>query len=182
MGCGLNKLPGYTNVDKYAYCSPDLMLDLEQAPWDIPSDTASEVIFNHCLEHLGQQTDVFLNIMKELYRICQPDALVKINVPHPRHDHFIGDPTHVRIITPLVLSLFSKKNCLHWQEIKAANSPLALYLDIDFETVSVTQVPDNFYTEKLKSGEIKNEDLYELAKNNNNVIKEFRILLKAIKQ
>ena len=48
----------------------------------------------------GRIRRVFLGMMKELYRICRDGAEIEINVPHPRHDNFIGDPTHVRIITP----------------------------------------------------------------------------------
>ena len=110
MGCGLNKKEGYTNVDKSAACGPDVELDLEVFPWPFKANEAEEVIFNHSLEHMGETTDVFLGILKELYRICKPRAKIFIFVPHPRHDDFLGDPTHVRVITPQLLSLFSKKS------------------------------------------------------------------------
>lgn len=109
MGCGLNKIHGYVNVDKFPHSSPDLLHDLEVCPWPIDSNSASHILFNHSLEHMGQDADTFLNIIKEIYRISQPDTLIQINVPHPRHNDFINDPTHVRIITPDLLNLFSLK-------------------------------------------------------------------------
>ena len=50
----------------------------------------------HVLEHLGRDTDTFLAIWKELYRVAAPGATVRIVVPHPRHQDFLQDPTHVR--------------------------------------------------------------------------------------
>jgi len=181
MGCGQNKLDGYLNVDKFAECSPDLQIDLEIFPWPIENDTAEVILFNHCLEHLGQNSDIFLGVMREIYRISKHDAKIHVNVPHPRHDHFLGDPTHVRIINPMVLSLFSKKANIHWRNINAANSPLALYLNIDFEIIECLQVLDPFYQEKFDKKEISVEQLDRIVLEKNNVIQEYRIVLKAIK-
>ena len=181
MGCGQNKISGYLNVDKYAQCSPDLQIDLEKFPWPIESDSVELVLFNHCLEHLGQQSDIFLGILKETYRISKPGAKLLINVPHPRHDNFLGDPTHVRVINPMVLSLFSKKNNLQWKKESSSNTPLALYLNVDFEIVEYAQVLDPYYQEKFQKKEFSVEQLDLYAKQNNNVIQEYRMILNVIK-
>jgi hypothetical protein len=181
MGCGFNKLPGYVNVDMFPECTPDLLTDLEHLPWPIETGRASEVVFNHCLEHLGQHSGTFLGIMKELYRICKPGARIVINAPHPRHDHFLGDPTHVRAITPEVLSLFSKKNCRYWSENGFSNSPLALYLDVDFEVTGFVKVLDEVYQKRLESGELSGRELDVMARERNNVVKENRFELVAVK-
>jgi len=57
------------------------------------------------MEHVGQTPDMFNSIIRKLYRICKNQAIMDITVPHPRHDDFLADPTHVRPIT--VLELFS---------------------------------------------------------------------------
>ena len=181
MGCGFNKLQGFVNIDKFKECAPDIEMDLEKFPWLIESDQADEVVFNHCLEHLGQETSVFLGIVKELYRIAKPDARVVINVPHPRHDHFLGDPTHVRAINPLVLSLFSKKANLYWKEINAANSPLAIYLNVDFEVIETVHVLDPHYQGLLDRKEMTMEELTRYVQERNNVVQEYRFLLRVIK-
>ena len=46
---------------------------------------------------MGADPKVFLKIMQELHRIGRPGCRVVIHVPHPRHDNFLGDPTHVRV-------------------------------------------------------------------------------------
>jgi hypothetical protein len=181
LGCGQNKLPGHINVDREAALQPDEVVDLEAFPWPWPDGSVTKVVLNHALEHLGADTQVFIGIMKELYRICAPGARVCINVPHPRHDHFLGDPTHVRVITPRVLSLFSKANCAAWAKAGAANTPLALYAGVDFEIVSARMVPDAHWLEKLNRGEITERDIDEAERSQNNVCTEIRMVLAAIK-
>lgn len=181
LGCGFNKLDGFVNVDKFDTCRPDLVMDLEVTPWQFETSAAEEVVFNHSLEHMGQETGTFLAMIKELYRVCKPGAKVQINVPHPRHDHFLGDPTHVRVVIPDTMQMFSKKANLHWKEIHAANTPLALYLGVDFEITQVEQVLEQKYMDLLEAGEITSEELQVIAKECNNIVAEYRITLEAIK-
>jgi len=182
LGCGQNKIKGFINVDKYLECNPDQVMDLEQFPWDFQSNTADEIVLNHVLEHLGSDTEVFFKIIKEIYRVCKNKSIVHINVPHPRHKNFINDPTHVRIITPEIISLFSKKNCLHWKKTNAANSPLALYLNVDMELIEKTYILSDKYMELFKNGSITKEELTTLIDEKNNIVKEIRMKVQVIKE
>lgn len=179
LGCGQNPKEGYTNVDKYG--DPDVKHDLETFPWPFDDSSVSEIELNHVLEHLGQTTEIFLNIMKEMYRVCKDQAVVKITVPHPRHDDYLNDPTHVRPITPMLMSLFSKQKNRESGEKGEANSPLALFLDIDFETIHLEQRLDESISLKLQKKEIPENRIPEMARSFNNIVREFYIELKAIK-
>lgn len=179
LGSGKNPQMGYINVDKYG--EPDLRHDLESFPWPWQNSSVSEVVLNHTLEHLGQATHTFIKIIQELYRICQDRALIHIAVPHPRHDDFISDPTHVRVITPDTIHLFSKKKNREWIAGGFANSPLGIYLDVDFELKHITQVMDPEWSDKLKRKEIDEARLLHLSKRYNNVIKEYRMIVQVIK-
>ena len=181
LGSGLNKRDGFVNVDKYDYGQPELVMDLEQTPWEFSDDSVGVVVLNHTLEHLGKEVNVFFAIIKEIYRICENGARIEINVPHPRHDNFINDPTHVRIITPELMGLFSKKNCLHWQETKAPNSPLALYLGVDFEFVSGNINVEQKYLDQLHSGQLDKDTLMDMASKYNNIATEYQIVLRVVK-
>ncbi len=179
LGCGQNRLDGYLNVDKYG--EADLRCDLESFPWPWPDDSVSEIQLIHVLEHLGAASDTFIGVMKELYRVCEPGGMIHIAVPHPRHDNFISDPTHVRPVVPMTLQLFSRRNNLLWQEMGAANSPLALYHGVDFEVVDTTYVLEEPYAGDVQSGKLAPESLEALLRQYNNVASEIRFKLKVIK-
>lgn len=173
LGCGQNKLAGFVNVDSQPAAAPDVLADLEAFPWPFDDGSVDEVVMNHVLEHLGRDPQVFIGIFRELYRVCAPGAKIMIVVPHPRHDHFLGDPTHVRVVTPEVLSLFSKANCRRWAEAGAANSPLALYADVDFEIRDARFIVDPAFADK--------PNVPDLIRHWNNVVVEIRMVLEVIK-
>jgi hypothetical protein len=181
LGCGFNKQDGYINVDKFDTCRPDLLMDVESVPWSFDSNEVDEVLFNHSLEHMGQGTDTFLGIIKELYRVCKPGARIQINVPHPRHDTFTGDPTHVRVVTPDMLALFSKKENRRWQETGVPNTPLGLYLDVDLELRHIENVLEERYLTALRTKQISEAELGVIVRERNNVVIEYRITLEVIK-
>ena len=179
LGAGKNHKSGFINVDKFG--DPDVMHDLEVFPWPWGDSSVDEILMNHILEHLGGTTEVFLGVMKELYRVCKPGAKITINCPHPRHDDFISDPTHTRAITPRLFELFSKKNNERWIKGKFANSPLAVYLDVDFEIRDAKYAIEQSWLDKLNSKAITSQELDGIVKAQNNVVKETRTVLEVIK-
>lgn len=179
IGCGANKFPGFINVDKFG--EPDVRHDLEICPWPWADDTFEEVVAVHVLEHLGQDPEVFIGVIKELYRVCRNGAKIQIVVPHPRHDNFLSDPTHVRPITPLLLSLFSRRLNLEWQEMRAANSPLALYHGVNFEVRSARYSLDEPYLSDHAAGRLSTKEVERAVLERNNVAAEYRMELEVIK-
>lgn len=181
LGCGNWKLPGYLNVDRQSACQPDQVVDLEALPWPFPDDSCEEVILSHVLEHLGETRAIYLGILKELHRICRPGARVQVTVPHPRHDLFLIDPTHVRAILPESLGMLSKKKNHEWQRDGIADTPLGLYLDVDFEIREVTYLLDPFWESQIAAGKMTRDGVLAISRSYANVIQETTIKLQAIK-
>jgi len=181
LGCGNTHVDGYVNIDKEASCNPDKIEDLELFPWNFEDNSVDQIIMNHVLEHLGEASSVYLSIIKELYRICKAGAIIDIRVPHPRHDDFITDPTHVRAIIPAQFHMFSKNKNREWREQGFSNTPLADYLNVDFEMKDVTWVVDDKWIHRLQNKEITSDELAERAEHEFNIIKEIQIQLKVIK-
>lgn len=181
LGSGYRKLPGYFNVDHDPQCEPDLACDLEQTPWPIPDDCADEIVLSHVLEHLGRDPQTYLGIIRELYRICRSDGRVLIVVPHPRHDDFLVDPTHVRPILPEQFLMFSKAKNREWIERGVANTTLALQLDVDFEIEKVSMSLDPAWARRQQAGELTPAELQHAVTTYSNVVRQFELVLRAKK-
>lgn len=57
---------------------PDVVCDLNTTPWPFATNQFQEIICHHVLEHL----DGLDSAMKELHRICSPEGVIYIEVPH----------------------------------------------------------------------------------------------------
>ncbi len=181
LGCGGRKFPGWINVDKFPTCAPDQVVDLEQFPWPWPDNSVEEVRMYHVLEHLGEQTAVYLDIMKELYRVCRDNASINIIVPHPRHDDFLGDPTHVRPVTQASLNLLSQAANREWLAVGAANTPLGLYIGVDFAIESAAYELADPWDRAFEQKKISDDDLKHAMRSFNNVVKQINLVVRAIK-
>jgi len=181
LGCGSVIMKDFINVDKYNIYNPDIIRDLEIFPYPFKDNSVKEVILSHVLEHIGQIPDVFNKIIKELYRICINNALINITVPHPRHDDFISDPTHVRPITLRTLSMYDQKLNRIWEEKNASNTPLGLIHNVNFQILSVNYTVDQRYQKLLYEKKITEDDLKDFSEKYNNVIKEINLKWRVVK-
>jgi hypothetical protein len=181
LGCGNRKRPGWHTVDKAPDCGPDEIVDLERLPWPWPDSSVDEMFLSHVLEHLGQATDVYLGIIKEIYRVCRDSATITILVPHPRHDTFLHDPTHVRAVTPEGLNMFSQASNRQLMAGGWSDTPLGIYLGVDLAVQSVDLKIAKHWLGRLQRGEITEADLRHAGATYSNVIVESTIVMKAIK-
>jgi hypothetical protein len=178
LGSGSKTIEGFLNVDKYRSATTDVVFDLETIPWPWASDSVEEVRFIHSLEHMGRDTDTFLNMMQELYRICIDGATVLIHVPHPRHEAYLGDPTHVRPITPRTFVHFDRKTNDEWVTGGVSSAtPLAHYIGVDFYVADVITALDDAYYQKYVRGEMSMDEITVRGRECNNVIAEYQIKL-----
>ena len=175
LGCGASRMPGFLNVDGEAACKPDMVWNLEQTPWPWADNSVDTITMVHVLEHLGRDPQVYLSIIKEMWRVCVDGAIVHIVVPHHRHDNFYSDPTHVRPVTALGLTLFDKRQCEGWQAGGFSNTPLALYTGVDFVIDALQYDLDPVWQAEIDSGRKTADQVYEYANNAANVITQMRV-------
>lgn len=105
IGSGKRRLAGFLNVDNNPNAEAvDVVHDLDRFPWPFEESSVEEVVMDHVLEHLEDT----IRVIRELYRICRHDALLRIMTPHfscawghPGHKRAVGiglfdhfDPEH----------------------------------------------------------------------------------------
>jgi SAM-dependent methyltransferase len=140
LGCGNKLEAGWHNVDLKA--PADEVVNLCAIPWPWPDNSVEEVRIVHTLEHLGHSPEFRLAILQELYRVCKHGAKILVIVPHPRHDHYINDPTHCWPVTPGGLELFDQAKNRKWIEQGYSNSTLGLDHGVDLRLVQTREIPD----------------------------------------
>lgn len=181
LGCGNHKLADYFNVDSQPACKPDQIVNLESFPWPWADNSVDEILMSHVLEHLGANTDTYLGIIKELYRVCRPDARITIIVPHPRSDNYLADPTHVRPITGMGLSMFDQALNRHSIEAGASTTPLGIYLGVNFVLEKTDAKILEPWDSRINSGSMSEDDVRLAVQCFYNVIGDTTFILRVVK-
>tara|TARA_Y100000768_G_scaffold383444_1_gene365631 strand:- start:740 stop:1297 length:558 start_codon:yes stop_codon:yes gene_type:complete len=181
LGSAHKRFEGFTNIDKFDIFNPDILHDLELFPYPIEDNSVDEIKMHHILEHIGRDPDIYNKVFKEIYRISSNDAKIDIIVPHPRHDLYLADPTHVRPITRLGLELFDKDLNERWKQSGVANSQLALIHNVNFKIIDVIVTLEKKYHDLLQTKQISNSELQDYISKYNNVVIETNFILKVIK-
>jgi predicted SAM-dependent methyltransferase len=181
LGCGTLKMEGFHNVDRSLNVNADEIVDLEQTPWPWEDNEFSHVVAKDILEHLGETPSKFLAIIKEMYRVSKNGAVWEIQTPHWRSDNALNDPTHVRSITPQMLDMFNKKYIMWTTKEGMSHSPLAFDIDVDFEVCDTQHEFTHLFKDKIKSGEITQEELNFAFNTLNNVAESTRYLVEVHK-
>jgi len=177
IGSGIKRFPGFVNIDSDPNCSPDYVMQLGKDIFPFEDNTVDEVIAHHVFEHIG---DGFFDFLKDLYRVCQHEAIIDVHVPHPRHDFFLGDLTHVRPITVENMKPLSKKWCETQSYITSSWSGLAHQLNVDFEIVSYNYELDDTFKQIISNIDDPSQ-IDWMARAMNNAITEIHMKLMVIK-
>jgi hypothetical protein len=87
----------------------------------------------------------------------------------------------VRAVTPLGLALFSQKLNREWIAMGAANSPLGIYLGIDFEVLETQFEPSEYWYQLHPGPQVDFNLLMRESAYYNNLIQQMRFTLRVVK-
>ena len=176
LGSGYKRIEGFLNIDHDPLVNPDFVVDFEHETLPLENSSVDELVAHHVLEHIGEN---FLNLMKEIYRVCKNGAILDIKFPHFRSDVQHMDPTHKRTLTVDQFLLFSKSyNRWHIEQFNSS-SGFGLKLDVDFEVIRYRNVATPKWEERFKT--MTEEQIEEISQNFNNVYFETHIIMKVVK-
>lgn len=182
LGCGFNKKKDFLNVDKFEGAQPDLVYDLTQTPWPWEDSSVDEVHFDFSLEQMGDKPQDLLNIMKELYRVCEPHAKIQLLYFHPRHDQFYLNPLCVHRLSPEFLQLFSVQYNLKMIPAGSHDDNLGLMLGVNFEITSMKPHVDMMFQEDFETGRITEPEIFQRMRFENNICHVVHIEMKVVKE
>jgi SAM-dependent methyltransferase len=127
LGCGhakrdfpeASRASEIVGVDHSPASQADVIHDLDQVPYPLPSDSFDLILMQDVIEHLENIPAV----MAEVHRVARHGALVRIRTPHFSSWYAYNDPTHRHALGVFAFDGFD------------AAKPNALYTTARFERV-----------------------------------------------
>ena len=179
VGCGEVIIDGWINIDYDIHAAPnaDRYFDITGQQWPYANDSVDEIIIAHVLEHLT--TPDFFHVIKELYRVAKPGAIIRFVTPHPRHNVYLNDPTHQHPVTPDTLAMFSQDACAQMYEKQGGRlTPFWKIAHVDFDFHGdLHMVLDPGVPESVQ----KDGSWKELERTHGNIVVEYRWSMTATK-
>ena len=113
LGCGPNKQDkDWFGIDYRALPGVDLVHNLENYPYPLPSDIGSMAVASHVVEHINPHGGVFIEFMNEVWRLLKPGADFLISTPYAGSPGYWWDPTHCNPCSEMTLEYFDPEGPL----------------------------------------------------------------------
>ncbi len=106
VGCGVNKKPGSTGIDRNPNTKADVLVELDRFPYPFRDNSFDGLQAVHVIEHVS---DV-IKAMEEFHRIVRPGGEVFIVTPHYTDFSSFCDPTHKWHLNSYSLRYFGSDN------------------------------------------------------------------------
>lgn len=110
LGCGLKQMADHVNLDVVASVKPDVVHDLNRFPYPFPDNCFDEIRAMDVIEHVADLPAM----MREIWRIGGPGALVELTTPHFSCVNSYIDPTHVRHLSASSMDYFTAGHPLNF--------------------------------------------------------------------
>lgn len=124
LGCGLQKIQGWINVDAYAVCDPDVCHDLDVTPWPWKDESVDGIYAAHVFEHLKEWWPAF----RECARVLKPGGKLEIRVPDESSSGAMGWRDHRHVFTKFSFHGIrgAKQGTNAWAITEAESVPLRM--------------------------------------------------------
>jgi SAM-dependent methyltransferase len=132
IGCGMNVLPGFINVDGFG--DPDIKHDLNLYPWPFDDRSVDGIAAWHVMEHLEDWWKAF----QECARILRPGGYLEVRVPDESSRTALAFRDHRHVFHRCSFNPLADTNC-------GTNSWAKEQRPVPFRMVGYHQVPFKEY-------------------------------------
>jgi len=108
LGCGNKKIKNYIGIDIFKTDATDIIANISKLPFK--DSSVSEIILDNVIEHIYDIPE----LLKELYRVCQNNAIIFIRTPHFSSFDSWKDPTHIHHLSYFSFDYFTKKSSANY--------------------------------------------------------------------
>lgn len=145
--CGAKQLEGFWNVDVLQEINPDQRLNMKITPWPWESNKFKEIICDYGLTQIPQnESEIFIKIMNELWRILDPSGILKIKVGNAKYPVAFNDPMDCRYFTPETFDYF-KFDSYRWSVFKYGFKPWKIIKVEEIAGQANPDLKDRLYVE-----------------------------------
>jgi SAM-dependent methyltransferase len=151
LGCGYDRMPGFTGLDYYANDPNILKTDLFALKWEVdgkplPGESADLLYSSHFVEHVPYWNGFF----EEAYRIMKPGAYFVIVTPYLTSNRAFQDPDHKQFISEERYQYLNKE----WRDVN----------NLSHYSAAVNFVVEGFLYDWHRDFKYVNEEAQEYAK------------------
>jgi SAM-dependent methyltransferase len=115
VGCGADKYPGAVGVDVSAETAADVVLDLDDIPYEaLQSSSFEQILCQDVLEHVESP----MRVMEELHRIAAPGGRIHVRTPHFSSLLAYSDPTHRHYFSALAVRALAEPRFAHYAQVR----------------------------------------------------------------
>ncbi|RZD30723.1 hypothetical protein CXT76_01820 [Candidatus Parvarchaeota archaeon] len=102
FGCGVDIKKNWDNIDIHKNPKLTKSFDFNKFPYPIKDNSYDYIYVKHVLEHLWEPEKV----LRELWRICKPDSIIEILVPHCSNSGAYDGFQHIRYFNEHSFKIF----------------------------------------------------------------------------
>lgn len=111
VGCGETRQKNWIGMDIRKHKNVDIVHDIQELPWPIPSNSCLQVLMNHVYEHIEPRYRIL--VIDEIWRVLKPDGKLMLGAPYAHSARAAQDPTHYPCPNEITFTYFDPRYPLY---------------------------------------------------------------------